>query len=257
MSTTVTTNTITTAQSALDRAASEKRLQELLAAQLRLAEMNRKGSTNTSILGKAPTDTADAKTLSMLITIGTTLILAFMGLIFIWFYRGNRILVLIASCVYIALYGAFVMYVTNQVDQDDCFQDKTAVLLMKGSTIMVLFVAIMIALATVLLPLIEPKKPDGPGGPGGPNGQGGPGRQFNNPQQNGEFGGRRGRARGRNGFQGDGFRGNDGPRGNDSGFRGNDGPRGNDNGFRGNDGPRGNDNGFRGNDRGRGNDFRY
>lgn len=144
-------------QRAYERLAKEKRIAELVEMEKRAAE--KAENERNPPLSRVSTKTADTKTVTMLMTIVSTVVLSLLALLFIQYYSTNRTAVIVISCAYIAVYGAFVMYVTNQVAEDDCFKDRTLTRVLKISTILVLFLAIMIALATLVMPLFVKEKP--------------------------------------------------------------------------------------------------
>lgn len=93
---------------------------------------------------------AGGETVKNLLNILLIVVLTIMTLAFAYFFAKNPVLVITLSCVFIMMYSIMILYMINKVSSEDGFADNTITRVLRWSTMTVLIMAIMIAIATLL-----------------------------------------------------------------------------------------------------------
>lgn len=107
---------------------------------------------------------AGGETIKNLLNILLIVFLTLVTLAFVYFFAKNPVLVITLSCGFIIMYSVMILYMINKVSSEDGFSDNTVTRILRWSTMTVLILAIMIAVAT----LLGAKAKDLMGKPGAP-----------------------------------------------------------------------------------------
>lgn len=93
---------------------------------------------------------AGGETIKNIMNIILIVFLTLVTLAFVYMFAKNPVLVITLSCVFIMLYAVMILYMINKVSSEDGFSDNTVTRILRWSTMTVLIMAIMIAVATLL-----------------------------------------------------------------------------------------------------------
>lgn len=110
-------------------------------------------SVNTT---KPQRSSGDQRTVDSLLNILLMVFLSVVTMVFIYMYAKHPVMIVVASCGFIALYAALILYVVNQVSEDDGFEDPILTVILRWTTMVVLVLSILVALSSLIGSRMQP-----------------------------------------------------------------------------------------------------
>ena len=112
----------------------------------------KKSSYTTSVSSSPPPrrSPGDQRTVSMLLNILLMVFLSVVTMAFVYMYAKHPAMIVAASCSFIALYAMLILYVVNQVSEDDGFDDPVLTEILRWTTMVVIVLSILVAMASLM-----------------------------------------------------------------------------------------------------------
>lgn len=117
----------------------------------------KKSTYTTSVSSTKPRrSSGDQKTVDALLNILLMVFLSVVTMVFIYMYAKHPVMIVVASCGFIALYAALILYVVNQVSEEDGFEDPILTVILRWTTMVVLVLSILVALSSLVGSRVQP-----------------------------------------------------------------------------------------------------